>query len=121
MSKKTVTIELCDHGRTYEGRLLGLIDDKQFHALVTRKVFQNKIFSCATIPLEEIRTNYVEGFNGLRMILAIRKINNDSIGGKHLFVTERLNIIGSDNNGDLGILGEDDEYYMVEENERNTY
>lgn len=114
MSKKTVTIELCDHNRTYEGRLLGLIDDKQFHALMTRKAFQNKIYSGATVPLAEIAENYPE-FKGLRMILAVRKINGETIGGKHLFITERLNIVGNDDKEGLGILGKDDEYYTVTE------
>lgn len=115
MNKKIVTIELCDHKKTYEGRLLGLIDDKQFHALMTRKAFQNKVFCCATVPLEEIRTSCRAGFNGLRLVLTIRKIDDKTVGGKHMFVTERLSYIGNEDRRGIGILGEEDELYLVEE------
>ena len=115
MNKKTVVIELCDHNRVYEGRLLGLVDDGQFHALMTKKRLQNKILSGATVPLKEIQENYKAGFGGLRMVLAIRKINDNTIGGKHMFISERLDYIGNEDGKGIGILGEDNGYYMVEE------
>lgn len=115
MNKKAIIIELCDHNKTYKGRLLGLIDDREFHAVVTKKRFQGKIFSCSTVPLSEIVANYKDGFNGLRLVLAIKEINNEPAGGKHLFITERLNYIGNENSSEVGILGEDDEYYLVRE------
>lgn len=117
MSKKNTTIELCDRNKKYRGRLLGLVDDKEFHALMTKKRFQNKIFSCRTVRLSEISNSYKIGFNGLRLVLAVREVDGEAVGGKHLFITEKLSYVGSDVGGELGILGEEDEYYIVKEEE----
>lgn len=117
MSKKNTTIELCDRNKTYKGRLLGLVDDKEFHALMTKKRFQNKIFSCRTVRLSEISESYKSGFDGLRLVLAVREVDGKEVGGKHLFITEKLNYIGNDIGKELGILGEEDEYYVVKEEE----
>jgi hypothetical protein len=116
MGKRITTIELCGSKKIYKGRLLGLIDDREFHALMTKKRFQAKVFSCRTIPLAEIRFNYREGFNGLRLVLAIKESNGEAVPGKLLFITEKLSYIGNEENAhDIGILGEDDEYYIVKE------
>jgi len=116
MSKPTVTIELLDSDKIYEGRLLGLVDDKQFHALMTKKSFQNKVFSGATVTVKEIQDNYGnKGFKGMRLVLAIREVNGESKVGKHLFITERLSFISNEDKGEIGILGEGDTLYTVSE------
>lgn len=115
MSKKNTSIELCDHKRSYKGRLLGLVDDKEFHALMTKKRFQGKVFSCRTVPLAEIVSSYKAGFDGLRLVLAVREIDGEIMGGKHLFITEKLNYIGNESSSGVGVLGEGDEYYVIKE------
>jgi hypothetical protein len=114
-NKKNVTISLLDRRREYTGRLLGLIDDKEFHALVTKKRVANKIFSGQTIRLSDVVNNYKEGLKGMRLVLAVREIDGVAAGGKHLFVTEKLDYITFEETDKAGILGEDNEYYDITE------
>lgn len=118
MSKKEiVSIELVDRNRNYEGRLLGLMDDEEFYAMVTKKRVANKIFSGRTVPLGEIIDHYgkkLGELSGLRLAIAIQKIDGEKQGGKHLFVTEKLQYITKqDSDEEMCLLGEGDEYYVV--------
>ncbi len=112
--KTSTVIELCDNGKIFKGRLLGLVNDKEFHALMKKKRFQNKVFSCRTIPLVEIVDNYPK-LNGLRLVLAAQELDGEMLIGKQLFVTEKLNYVANVDNGVVGILGEKDEYYVIRE------
>jgi len=118
MKKKKVVIELCEHRRTYEGRLLGLIDDREFSAVLEKKRYQNKLFSSETTPLNSIVSNHSR-LNGMRLALAIRKIDGKVVGGKHLFITERLDFVGSQGGNEAGILGYQDEYYLLTEEDED--
>lgn len=115
-SKESVSIELVDRNRSYKGRLLGLLDDEEFHAMVMKKRIANKIFSGRTVPLDEIIDYYgkkLGDLRGLRLALAIRRIDGEKQGGKHLFITEKLQYITKQDSGEMCLLGEDDEYYVV--------
>ena len=112
--KTSTVIELCDSKKTYKGRLLGLVNDKEFHALMIKKRFQNKIFSCRTVPLDEIVDNYPR-LNGLRLVLAAQELDGEMLTGKQLFVTEKLSHVANVDGGVVGILGERDEYYVIRE------
>lgn len=112
--KRIVSVELCDNRKGYKGRLLGLINDSEFYRVLNSKRTQNKIFSSETKPLSEI-ADY-DDFNGLRLVVAVKEIDGEVIGGKHLFISERLNIVanvGVDHQ--VGILGSVDEYIIISE------
>lgn len=114
--KLVTTIELCDCDMTYKGRLLGLINDEEFHAIMIKKRFQNKIFSCRTVLISEIKQNHPK-LGGLRLVLAATEVNGKTLNGKHLFITEKLNYVSHADVGDktIGILGDKDEYYTIKE------
>lgn len=114
--KKKITVELSDNKKTYQGRLLGLIDDKEFHCIMKHRSTQNKIFSGETKPLKEIIDSY-QNLEGLRLVVALKKIDGKSVlGKKQLFISEKLNYIASQTTDKkIGILGEEDEYYEVTE------
>jgi len=115
MKKRTITVELCDKERTYEGRLLGLIDDNEFHCIMKNRSTQNKIYSSETIPLKEITDNF-NRLKGLRLVISLRKVDGKNIPGKRLFISEKLSYITHQSkNEPVGILGEEDEYYEVTE------
>lgn len=115
--KRTINVELCDSKKEYKGRFLGLIDDSEFYRVISSRRMQNKIYSSETKPLKEI-INY-EDFNGLRLVIAVREINGETVGGKHLFISERLNLVGSVGlDQKIGILGKVDEYIIISEEVR---
>ena len=112
--RKMVDMELCSNKKTYIGRLLGLVDDSEFYRILNSKRTQNKVFSSQTKPLKEI-AGYTR-LDGLRLVIAIKEIDGESIGGKHLFITERLNMVGNvETDQQVGILGEEDEYIIISE------
>ena len=112
--RRTVTVELCDNKRKYRGRLLGLVNDSEFFRILSSRRTQNKVFSSATKPLEEI-AEYAK-FDGLRLVVAVKEIDDKVIGGKQLFVTEKLDMIGTvETNQQIGILSKGDEYIIVSE------
>lgn len=118
--KRSVNLELCDNDTQYEGRLIGLVDDKEFHCIKDSKRVQNKMFSSETKPLKEIADNF-SCLNGLRMVIAVKSIDGKSVRGKKLFITERLSLISfsttDDRNADdqIGVLGENDEFIFITE------
>lgn len=112
--KRTITVELCDNKKEYKGRLLGLIDDSEFFRILSSRRTQNKVFSSKTKSIEEI-ANYAE-FDGLRLVVAVKEIDGEVIGGKRLFVTEKLDMVGAvETDQQMGILTREDEYIIVSE------
>lgn len=112
--KRIVNVELHDNKKEYSGRLLGLIDDSEFYRVLNSRRVQNKVFSSETKPLKEI-ADYAK-FGGLRLVIAVKKVDGEIVGGKHLFITEKLNMVGNvETNQQIGILGEWDEYIIISE------
>jgi len=124
--KRTITIDfwpgdtssrsnLGSNGRTYEGRLLGLITDKEFASLVSNVDIQKKCYTSATMPLSEVVDNY-EDLEGYRIAVAVKKVDSVPVTGQKLFITERLSLISYLNTDrSAGITGENGAYMMVEE------
>jgi hypothetical protein len=108
-------VSLGSNGRTYKGRLLGLITDKEFTSLIKDTDIQKKCYTSATIPLSEIVDNY-EDLDGYRMTIAVKEIDGKSVIGQKLFVTERLSLVSYLNTDrSAGITGENGAYMMIEE------
>jgi hypothetical protein len=110
--KRKITLELCDCNTEYKGRLLGLIDDSEFYRLINSRRLQTNVFSSVTKPLSEIAEH--AAFDGLRLVMAIREINDESIGGKHLLVTEKLDMtVHVESPHRVGLLDEKGQYILI--------
>lgn len=100
MSKKsTVTAEIPLEGndsRTYTGRLLGLIKDDEFNALVQKVEAMKKVETRPTVALCPMFMEYDEVV-GHRFVLATRKINGADVQGKKMFISERLDEVSEVN------------------------
>jgi len=114
MEKVLTTIDLCGKKIVYKGRLLGLINDKEFHALIKTKIFRRKVYSGQSIPLIDI-SKHNTCLTEMRVVLAVNKMNGKDICGRHLFISERLDYVTHESNGEIGILGEKDEFYTLTE------
>jgi hypothetical protein len=103
------------NGRRYTGRLIGLVNDKEFAAIIRNKELQKKCFTSATMPLTDI-VDHHEKLEGYRMVIAMKKVDGEPIIGNKLFITERLSLISYlDNDKSAGITGENGAYMFVEE------
>ena len=81
--------------RRYVGRFLGFIKDDEFNALVqnTDEV-STKLESKATQPIMEVVAKFDE-IVGHRLVMTVKKIDNENTKKKMLFITESLDIIDS--------------------------
>lgn len=103
------------NGRKYTGRLIGLINDKEFAAIIGNKELQKKCFTSGTMSLTDIVDNH-EKLDDYRMVVAIKKIDDENVIGNKLFITERLSLVSYlDKGKSAGITGENGAYMFVEE------
>jgi len=120
MSRKVQTqIEVWsggDNGIKYKGRLLGLITDSEFNAILKSGSLQKKVATKETIPLEEITDNHKD-LSGYRLVLAIRSKDGITSVGKKLFISERLHLMSyvRASRGECGITAESDSYLFIKE------
>lgn len=92
MNNLMITAEIPLNGgetRTYTGRFLGLILDDQFNALVQEKDVMRKIETRPSLPLCPVFMKN-DNLSGHRFVMTVKKINGNSVAGKQLFVSERL-------------------------------
>lgn len=105
-------------GKRYTGRLVGLIADKEFAALIESDSIQKKCFTSGTIPLADI-VDHHEELEGYRVVIALKKIDDEPVLGQRLFITERLSLVSQLNPNktakSAGITGESGSYMMIEE------
>ncbi len=103
--------------KTYEGRLLGLIDDKEFNSLLKSPQLQSKCITRESVPLSVITKQY-QKLDGLRMVMAVKKVGNE-VASKLLFISEKLDRVSYvKNENDAAFTGESDcSYIMIEEKE----
>jgi len=127
LRKRTVNIDFFDgdpesrasrggNGKTYSGRLIGLINDKEFASMIANKEVRKKCFTSATIPLSDIVDNY-ESLDGFRIVVALKEMDDKPVIGKNkLFITERLSLVSYLNTDkSAGITGENGAYMMISE------
>lgn len=113
-AKRFITVE-TDEGTRYYGRLLGLIDDAEFHHTINNRGIQNKTYSVETKSLKDLIENY-GNLEGLRIVVALKKIDDQEICEKLLFISEKLEMITNvTTDREVGILGENHEYLTVTE------
>jgi hypothetical protein len=105
-----------EDGIKYQGRLLGLITDEEFNAIMNSASLQKRVITKETVPLREITENYKD-LSGHRIVLAIKSKNDVVVMGKKLFISERLHLMSyvRDAKGECGITGETDSYLFIKE------
>lgn len=127
IKRKMISLNLYDSSfdcKTYYGRLLGLIDDQEFAAMLSDPKLQSRCMTKATKSLSDITDTWYD-LTGYRLVMALRKINGKEVF-KRLLVTDKLGLVsfiraaGENSLLDVGIsIAEDkDSYiYMQEEEE----
>jgi len=120
MSKKVQTqIDLWtggDDNIKYKGRLLGLVTDEEFNAIINSARLQKKVATKETISLKEITDNHKD-LAGHRLVLAIKYKDDITSVGKKLFISERLYLVSyvRASKGECGITGETNSYLFIKE------
>jgi hypothetical protein len=99
----------------YVGRFLGFIKDDEFNALVDKpgKVAQ-RLESKASLPLVEIAKTKAK-LNGCRLVMTIKKIDDEACFAKRLFVSGRLDFIKEVAGKKVKISADDDNTLLLEE------
>jgi len=120
MAKKYVTVDLYEENRSVTGRFLGMIDDKEFATILNNRKLQNKLFSAESKPIADIETMDTD-IDGLRILIAVRKIDDKDTLRKTLFISEPLEMVGhaattNQENPQIGVCAVHKScYIMIEE------
>lgn len=115
MGKKNVTVELYgqEGAKHYEGRCVGLLDDREFNAILKSTVLQRKLTTVRTMPLTDIAD--IKQVQDLRLAI-ITKGPKGEADKKGLFITEPIEMISQFTSpDDLTLVGTDGSYIMVKE------
>ena len=117
--KVQTQIEVCagkNNNVKYKGRLLGLITDEEFNAIIKSAGLQKKVATKETVLLSEITDNHKD-LSGYRLVLAIKSKDDITVIGKKLFVSERLHLVSyvRPNKNECGITGEVNSYMFIKE------
>jgi len=91
----SLTMTVAGKERKYTGRFLGFIKDSQFNAMIQHPdEVPTRLESKATQPIMEIAAKFDE-IMGHRLIMTVRKVDNENVLKKMLFITEGLEVINS--------------------------
>lgn len=118
--KKIIEVEVYDQNIqvSYKGRLLGLLSQKEYAGIITKKDLRSKLFTVPTKPCAEI-ANLVM-IEGLRLAMTVKEKNNEKITRKILFFTEQLDIISHVvSDVDITFIGKNGSYIILTEAEAN--
>ena len=100
-----------------EGRLLGLVNDKEFNAIVANKKLQKKVLTKATIPLDSI-TKYHQSLEDFRVVAAIRARDGAQFHPARLFISDKLSVVSFvQPDGNCAFTDRGQAYIMIEERE----
>jgi len=112
--------------KTYYGRLLGIIDDQEFAAMVNDSTLQKRCITKSTKSLLSITDSWYD-LTGHRMVLALKKVDGVEVH-KRLLITDKLGLVSfvrevsSEGLLDVGISIADGSgsYIFLEEKEEKT-
>ena len=119
MIKRSVTIDLYgqDGEQQYSGRCVGLLDDKEFNAIINRDDYpdlQRKLTTIRTVPISDIVTR--KEIQDLRLAIVIDANQRTGVDKKGIFITEPIELISQYiAPDDLSLIGTDGSYIMVKE------
>lgn len=93
-----IQLELYTQGEDvkYKGRLIGLITNEEFNALVNDKTIQNRIYTKASIPLTDIMGLDEAVIEDMRLVMAVKTRDDENVPGKMLFVSDMLSIVANE-------------------------
>ena len=94
-----IKLELYTQGEDvkYKGRLLGLITNEEFNALIDSKEVQNKIYTKGTLPLTDIMG--LTDVEDMRLVMTVRKRGEKEVPAKTLFVSDKITMLTYESNG----------------------
>lgn len=99
------------------GRLLGLVDDTEFNAIVSSKKLQKGVLTKETIPLVSITKNY-QNLEDYRVVIAIRERDGAQFHPARLFISDKLGVVSFvQPEGNCGFTDRGQSYIMMEEKE----
>lgn len=120
LKRKYIVLDVFKGNDTkkYKGRLIGLVDEKEFSKIISSKMIQSRIATAETMPLKEIAEGY-DDLNNLRMVVSLKEVDGESVFGKRLFITERLGYISamSPDRSELSVTGDKGSWMMISEEE----
>lgn len=114
MGKKNVTVEIYgqEGAKQYSGRCVGLLNDREFNAILKSSDLQRKLTTVRTIPL--IAVAEIKQVQDLR--LAVITTNKGAIDKKGIFITEPIEMISQFTSpDDVTMVGTDGSYMMIKE------
>jgi len=115
-----VTVEVYegrDDSVTFKGRLLGWISPGEFERIMALDGLQQKLYTVPTTPLmEAAERDDDESIEGLRLALAIHKVDDEAIIGKRIFISAPAQYVSSlvEDGSEVQIIG-DEAYYLLSE------
>lgn len=98
----------------YKGRLLGLISKEEYAGIIDKPVLRNRIVTVETAQLKNI--GKMSNILGYRLIMVIKKRNDEAVVNKALLVTEPLEHISSvESDREVTFVGSNGSYIIVTE------
>lgn len=117
LKKRLVDIELYGDSALQiklKGRLLGLVTEKEYTAIINKEELRPKLFTVPTTPCAKIvRMNDV---SGLRLAVALREMDGEPVLKKQIFFSEQLDMIShAIGDDDISMIGLNDSYILLTE------
>jgi len=117
MTKKTINIDVIGEGKTIKlkGRLLGLLNSKEFSKILEEGSMRTKLFGVETMGLAEMAK--INNVDNLRFAVALKEKNGICITGKHMFISDPLVITNyfKEGAGEAQISSKENYYIISEE------
>ncbi len=117
--KKTVVVDVYT-GKieaAFKGRLLGLVNDIEFNAIVNSKELQKKVLTKETISLADITKNY-QTLEDYRVVIAIKERDGEIFHPARLFISDKLGVVSFvQPDGNCGFTDRGQAYILMEEEE----
>lgn len=118
--KKTTVVVDVYTGKietVFEGRLLGLVNDVEFNAIVNSKKLQKKVLTKETISLASITKNH-QNLEDYRVVVAIKERDGTMFHPAKLFISDKLGIVSFvQPDGNCGFTDRGQAYILMEEKE----
>lgn len=119
VSKAVVVVDVytTEVETSLSGRLLGLINDKEFNAIVNSKALQKKILTKESIPLVNITKNY-QNLEDYRVVIAVKERDGTQFYPARLFISDKLGVVSFiQPDGNCAFTDRNQAYIMMEEKE----
>ena len=124
--RKVILTYYDDEGEesTYEGRLLGVVGPKHFHAILTDEVIARRVETSETVSVRELSEtiqDIQDGKGDWRVVVSVRKKGDENLNKKCLFISPKITYFSYYNGAtksmgeSLGIVTDLKGWLMIEE------